>query len=726
MKYAETIERLEEQFKQENERKMAISEQMEEHRNKGFFYRVTHWREYRGLRRSFNEVDKLGDALSLDLDHYRELKYENQVNTANDFGNQVFEEIKQYAAEQGLYLAKDVELSVSSEDAVEENPKMTDYNWIIKHGDTHTDVLTVSSVEELREKIESYGDMIPFSPEEQEQIVREIESKVGLFEDERVSLQNSDQGVQVVISDNDQFGNGSNLLDKKISYEELSERIQIDGKENTDPYKKISLNLDLELEVQTRKNIDAAEQHFAEKGLYPSNRIGVMPPGPMGSGITLFVEADAYVAEDDSFTKIPTKDQIVGFVEENHLLTRISPEEQKALLEELNKITYESDENVHSYSTFVGDLEEHEGVPYFRVFDDTDKVFDYLTYDAETDNWVGDKNDFKIKNPVPSIKEKYQDSPLEKAQSVHEKQLHEEQQDDPTTEFSKVLSNMTMQELELMNLIDSEKNESIDNHFADFGNSQYEAEKALNKYVTQLGNDELYTKVKTLYENHVHGYIDTPPKEKVDLKAAGSMISESLNEKKEQFFGTSKNQTVLEGDPELLGYRWGLTYDKGNHVSKPTLQDFAREIDYYQMGKHPEGKPMEVNFHLWTFTEQVDEFGQSKKISPEGVVNIVNEVMLNEQSQEQVEGLPEGWRWRTYSDGSGSMLTPEGDHYFSFKQDNDGVVYSNPTTGEKEFMADIDDFKGNSKKWIEESLIRPSKSEESNYVPLDTEAELEI
>lgn len=151
-----------------------------------------------------------------------------------------------------------------------------------------------------------------------------------------------------------------------------------------------------------------------------------MESGPTNRDYALTMDCHTFSKQGDRLYGIPTKEEILAFAEENKIITKINPEDQKTLAEELNKITFGADEVVYSYSTVVGDLVEGKEGPCFGIFDDTDSCFDTLSYNAKDDCWIGDKYGFKVKNPVPSLKEKYQDLAIEMIRSDYEKQVHQE------------------------------------------------------------------------------------------------------------------------------------------------------------------------------------------------------------------------------------------------------------------------------------------------------------
>lgn len=712
MKYRELINELENQHDAELLAYEVAGNELDEWRERGFFYRLTHRRELREFRNKLEAASHNLDEITRELAEYRDLYDENINNAQNQMHEQVMNQIEDYAAKNGLYLANDFSLInypdlINEANIPEENPQFNDYTWSLTHGDSQIDrqIHNLKSVQEVIDNADEYGDMIPVSLENQFRIIGEIRAAFYFDEHENVSLQNSDHGLQVVVSEVDGFGQGNPLLNKKISYDELTEHIAAFKESDFKSDGKRMFPGETELDKGLKKNLEAAKEELSQKGLFFSREIYASQSGPTFDDYSLTIDYQTFSKYGDRLNGIPTKDEIVSFAEKNEIVTKISPEEQKTLEEEFNKITFGSDEAVYSYSTFVGDLFEDAEGPCFLVYDDSDYPFASLRYDSEADQWFNKKHEFEVNNPVSSLKEKYP-------------------QVDPTTEFSEVLSNMNKSELDLMKLIDNERNEDIDNSFADAGNSSFEAKEVLEEFVDRIKNSKIYDNIKSIYEKHVHGYIDNPPKGKVDIGVAGSMITKTLEEKNAEFFGISNDQKVVEGDPEVLGYFWGLTSNKNEPTRKPTLQDYAREVEYYKKGKHPEA--MDVNFHVWTISEEVDRFGEPRKMSTQGVVNIVNEVMRNEQSQELIDGLPEGWRWRTYTDGSGSMLSPEGDHYFSFRQDQDGVLYSNPETGEKEYSTDISEFRKNSKQWVENSLLVYMTKEQNQTARTESRLEPEL
>lgn len=407
-----------------------IQTQLDDWRKNGFFYRLTHRRELRELTESRDGATKGIDSImqeQSDLSRRMDIYQENQINASSELLSEVTEEIMQHAREEGIYLSKDFEVvNFSDLEAPEKNPQFDDYSWGIIHGDGHPEYFQAESIQDLIDKAVEYGDMIPVSLENQERIIAEIETAYHFDKDERVSLQNSDHGLQVVVSEVDEFRQGNPLLNKKMAYDELIK--QIEAFEDTDytfEGKRI-YPVETELTKGLEKNLKAAKAELSQKGLYLSSDIYVSQSGPTFDDYALTMDYQVVTYHGNRLETIPTRSDILAFAEENKIITRINPEEQKILEEELNKVTFGSDEVPFSYSTLVGDLAEVKEGPFFRLFDDTDNCFDTLSYNAKEDSWNGDKYGFKVDNPVPSLKEKYQDLAIEMIRSDYEKQVHQE------------------------------------------------------------------------------------------------------------------------------------------------------------------------------------------------------------------------------------------------------------------------------------------------------------
>lgn len=717
MNYSEKREELSKQMDEATAEYEKLGIQLDERKRKGFFYRLTHRRELRDLRSSIEGIVYNMDTISseqLDLDRLIERQHEEEIDATNEMLVDVTNQIEQYAKENGLYLARDFKVINYSESfELENKSEFSNYEWVLVHGDGHmgSESFNGKSVQDLIDAVHDYGDMIPVSLENQSRIISEIESTFYFHDSEKISLQNSDQGLQVVISEVDESGAGNPLLDKKISYEELTENIlaaeenefTIDGKR--------MLLVKSELDKGVEENVQVVKEDLEKEGLYLSHDIFASQSGPTYDDYALTIAFQTVAKRGDRVNGIPTKEQIRSFAEENEIVTRFNPVEQKLLEKELNKITFNTDEAPYSYNTLVGDLGEDQDGPYFRIFDDTDAVFEVLVYDTETDKWVGSEYDFEVENPISSIKEKYNEP-------------------NTTKKFAEVLENMNKTELELMNLIDNVENESIDNQFADWGQSTYEARNALDKFIYRLNNNDFVKKIKSIYEENVYCSLGAAPRGKVELNDAGRMIQRSLDEKNAQFFGINKNQKVVEGDPELLGFRWGLEYTKDEYKGQPTFQDFVQQVRTFQSGKHPEGQDFKVAFHVWTFTDVTNTNGQPVKMSEEAITDILNNVLRDEQSVEVTENLPEGWNWRSFSDGSGSLVNPDGDFYFSFREAGNGYkMVNNPETGEPQLTDNITDFKREAEEWVKETLLTNSRQvdeERSTQHSNDLQPELEI
>lgn len=430
MDYIELDTELSNQMEEAQTELEGIQNQLDNWRKNGFFYRLTHRRELRELRKSHDgavyNIDSIMQEQS-DLDRRISIFQENQMNASNEIISEVTEKIKQHAKEEGLYLSKDFEIVNSSDlEAPEKNPQFNDYSWGIIHGDGHPEYCKAESVQDLIDKAAEYGDMIPVSLENQERIISEIETAYHFNKDERVSLQNSEHGLQVVVSEVDEFQQGNPLLNKKVSYAELTQHIESFEETDYTFDGKRMYPVETEYDKGLEKNLEAAKDELSQKGLYFSRDIYVFESGPTDRDYALTMDCHIFSQQGDRLEGIPTKEEILVFAEENKIITRINPEEQKTLAEELNKITFGADDVVYSYSTVVGDLVEGKEGPYFGIFDDTDRCFDILFYNAKEDSWNGHKYGFKIENPVPSLKEKYQDLALEMARSEHEKQVHQE------------------------------------------------------------------------------------------------------------------------------------------------------------------------------------------------------------------------------------------------------------------------------------------------------------
>lgn len=407
-----------------------IQTQLDNWRKNGFFYRLTHRRELRELIESRDGAADTIDSImqeQSDLSRRIDIYQENQFNTRNELLSKVTEEITQHAREEGLYLSKDFEVvNFSDLEAPEKNPQFDDYSWGIIHGDGHPEYFQAESIQDLIDKAVEYGDMIPVSLENQEKIIAEIKTAYHFDKDERVSLQNSDHGLQVVVSEVDEFRQGNHLLNKKITYDELAKHIEAFEENDYTFDGKRMYPAETEYDKGLERSLEAAKEELSQKGLYLSNDIYVSQSGPTFDDYALTMDYQVVSYHGDRLDSIPTKDNILAFAEENKIITRINPEEQKILEEELNKVTFGSDEVPFSYSTLVGDLAEVKEGPFFRLFDDTDNCFDTLSYNAKEDSWNGDKYGFKVDNPVSSLKEKYQDLALEITRSEHEKHVHKE------------------------------------------------------------------------------------------------------------------------------------------------------------------------------------------------------------------------------------------------------------------------------------------------------------
>lgn len=229
MDYTDLDTELSKQMEEAQTELKEIQSQIDNWRKNGFFYRLTHRRELRELRSSREgavyNVDSIMQEQS-DLSRRIGIQKDNQVSASHEMRMQVTEEIKQYAKEDGLYLSKDFEvINFSDLNAPERNPQIEDYSWGIIHGDGHAEYFNAESVQDLIDKAVEYGDMIPVSLENQERIIAEIEAAYHFDKGERISLQNSDQGLQVIVSESDEFLLGNPLLNKKISYDELTQHI---------------------------------------------------------------------------------------------------------------------------------------------------------------------------------------------------------------------------------------------------------------------------------------------------------------------------------------------------------------------------------------------------------------------------------------------------------------------------------------------------------------------
>lgn len=694
MKYGELVTKLEKQLQEEQEAIKLVQKQIDSWGDNGFFYRLTHRRESRKLKKTYDELISEENSIKRELDECTERLEENFDNSRKLIKEEVLEQILDYAKMNDVYLAKDFDIKPIPEIGcdVEFNPKISDYDWWITHGDIYTEGFECDSIEEIIRKIEDYGDLLPFTLEEQERILDEISSNFTIDSGKHLSLQNSDEGVNVCFSIVDQFTGVNNLLNEKISYKDVLELIHSKSGDVSNQDKSI-LQVENDLIKTTNENLRIVKKKLESQGLYLSDNIfiGEMSFSPKYHALT--IQGQNYLEQGHILDEIPTIEQIMAFAETNNILTRIDPEEKKALLKALGEESFSVDSAPYSYNTVVTDLREKNNKPFLYIYDDAGSCLDIIEYNVRKDEWVGQNQEFSIDNPVKSIHGKYI-------------------QLDPAFIFSKKLGSMDKQELELMNLINNKINESIDNYFADWGCSRYEKRDALRRYVERLPDKTIYSEINSLYNKHVHGYIDTPEKGKVSLGEAGKLIYQSLKEKNQQFFELEDNEKVVEGDPDAIGFRWGLVYRESERPGRPTLEDFVNEAHRFQTEKVAPGQRPKTGFHVWTGTQ---------KVGIEKITEIMNDTLKKEQVVEQAKGLPEGWHWRKFSDGSGSLLTPKDDHYFSFRQNQ---FYTDPESGESKYFGDFEEFQKEAEQWASETLISKPENKEI-HSEVFTEQELE-
>lgn len=83
------------------------------------------------------------------------------------------------------------------------------------------------------------------------------------------------------------------------------------------------------------------------------------------------------------------------------------------------------------------------------------------------------------------------------------------------------------------------------------------------------------------------------------------------------------------------------------------------------------------------------------------------------------KGLPEGWVWRCYSDASGSLVSPEGWHRFSYDQQpyhaQGGIEYQDNRDGSQwhVYWGDFDQFREAMESKVTEELQRNAQAEQT-------------
>lgn len=382
-------------------RKLETLEKKSEARKKrGIFSRLVTWREGRELRNQLLETQQLTELLTKEIDHFKDQMLENHMDAADKIKGEVLEQLNSYGMETGMYPSVAIDLEVYSEKIIEENPSITDYNWFVTIGDEYNYTLEEnSSVESIAVELSTHGDLLPITPEEQKEILDTIEKNYHFRENETVFLRSSVSDIDVAVR-------SSGMQDEwLIEYIPLTDFGDLNAIRESTGKKIAHPSAKTLLEIKSDSIVSSAEQELKNRGLYFSTTPSVGLN--YSHNLELVGERNINIY-NETVPKLPNYKDVISFAEDYNFLTRVSPEEQKLIYSELNKVDFATDTDPYSYSNSVYDLIEEDGVLSVFVFDDTDRPYEQLIYDPVSDQWKGQRNDFEIENPVPILKEKFE------------------------------------------------------------------------------------------------------------------------------------------------------------------------------------------------------------------------------------------------------------------------------------------------------------------------------
>lgn len=101
----------------------------------------------------------------------------------------------------------------------------------------------------------------------------------------------------------------------------------------------------------------------------------------------------------------------------------------------------------------------------------------------------------------------------------------------------------------------------------------------------------------------------------------------------------------LRGPEISLDYAWMLNPSRQN------------EWNFYKINEFESGLSDSIESEFYDFSDETEE-------EP-----------YNESKTVQAENLPDGWNWTHYYDGSGSICSPDGVHYFSYDLSTDEYIH---------------------------------------------------
>lgn len=179
---------------------------------------------------------------------------------------------------------------------------------------------------------------------------------------------------------------------------------------------------------EVTEHINQVKSELENEGLYLSQEVYFTQESLESNSVELRVDMFNWPILQ-RYDHNPSSEEVLSFVKENSLITKINPRDQKLLLNELKQHNFSIDEVPYSYSHYVSDLREKEGKPFVYIYDDTDAMYETLTYEPSVNKWIGNKYGFSIENSLDSIKEVYKGNDLATDHELPVSKFNEEKQE---------------------------------------------------------------------------------------------------------------------------------------------------------------------------------------------------------------------------------------------------------------------------------------------------------
>lgn len=200
-----------------------------------------------------------------------------------------------------------------------------------------------------------------------------------------------------------------------------------------------------------------------------------------------------------------------------------------------------------------------------------------------------------------------------------------------------------------------------------------EFKNILENYFSQNDYDKIQSKYfNALKSNNAEALIKADDFLEAKMQDANAKLFVNL---KQHFLESAEQKKQISQDENPL-----LSFGRDSQYIDDIMQDIENG-----------------NGDLWKKKEEIDS------ITPENLSNNKEDVKLT-----QALNLPEGWTWRDYDDGSGSILNPKGNPKFSYdfmtqeyKSSEDKIWHSMPPSKDG-YPITLKDFK----KYIEEIVLK--------------------